>query len=356
MLKRASGSGTVYKLPGRRRRPWVARITTGWKKVTAKRGKYAGKEVSRQTYQTIGYFERKQDALDALVLHRINPISSKQNITLGELYKDWSATRYPKLSKKTAGSYKMAWNYISHHQKEKFKSLRTSHWQTIVDRVFAEGYSKSLLTKIRSLLVQLSEHAMKDDVIDKNYAKLLDMPKFEKKERTRFTDIEVKKIEDAAAKKVPWADTVLMMIYTGFRISEFLSLTRFNVDMESGVITGGAKSEAGKNRPVPINPKIIGYVKKWLDKKGETLVCQNNGKKWTNKQYRIECFYPALKAAGVRKLRPHDCRHTFATMLAEAGVDPLYIKLLLGHTQYSFTADTYTHPDVKKLIEAIKKL
>lgn len=63
ILKRPNGYGTVYKLSGRRRKPWIARVTTGWTTAVAKKGKHAGQEVERQLYQTIGYYETKQEAL-----------------------------------------------------------------------------------------------------------------------------------------------------------------------------------------------------------------------------------------------------------------------------------------------------
>ena len=125
--------------------------------------------------------------------------------------------------------------------------------------------------------------------------------------------------------------------------------------MDAGFITAGIKTDAGKNRVIPIHQKIYKFVKHWHDKQGERLICLN-GKAISTKRYREEFYYPALEKAGVRRLTPHKCRHTFCTMLAEAGADTLAIKNLAGHSDYGFTANTYTHPEIDSLRSAINKL
>lgn len=354
-MKNPNGYGATYKLPGRRRKPWVARITTGWKTVIATRGKRKGQEVPRQVYQIIGYFETRQQARDALALHRVSPAAPKVNMTLAEVYAEWSAGKYKYISKATENNYRAAWKYMAKYEKAKFADLRAGHWQEVIDTCKEQGLSKSSIEKIRTLAVMLSDHAMKNDIINKNYATLVDMPKFETVKKERFTDLEVLQMEKKAA-DVPWADTVLILIYTGLRISEMLGLTRFNIDMDKQVITGGIKTDAGKDRVIPIHPKIKAYVQTWLDRNGDALICNDQGKKISAKKYREDYYYPALDAMEIRRLTPHACRHTFCSRLADAGVDPLYIKELAGHAQYSFTADKYTHPDFERLKQAISKL
>lgn len=355
-LRNPNGFGSVYKLSGRRRRPWVARVTTGWTTVVRKRGKNKGKEMPKQLYQTIGYFETSQEALDALVLHRISPVSPKQNMTLAEVYKEWSEGKYKNISRYTESNYKTAWTYIKPLERSKFRELRTAHWQSIIDRAAEEGKGKSALKKIKTVAMQLNTYAMRNDIVHKNYAEFITIPKFAKKEKDRFSDLEVKKIEDAAAKGVPWVDTVLILIYTGMRISEMLRLTRFSVDLERQLITGGIKTDAGKDRIVPIHPKIATYIKKWYERGGDALICRENGSKMSADYYRKNYYYKALKAAGVRRLVPHACRHTFGSMAAEAGVEPIYIQLMIGHADYAFTANEYTHPAIEALRKAINKL
>lgn len=342
-MRNPNGYGSVYKLKGRRRRPWIARITMGW----APEGK--------QLFQTIGYFETKQQGMDALALHRVNPVSPRANITLEELYQEWSKIKYKHISKSTRDNYKAAWKYIRRFEKIKFKDLRTSHWQSVIDKCTEDKFSRSTLEKIRTLAVMLYEHAVKNDIINKNYAKYIELPRVEKGKKDRFTDLEIKQIEKQAS-VIPWADTILILIYTGMRISEMLNLTRFNVNLELQLITGGVKTEAGKDRIIPIHPKIQEYIQKWYERGGETLICDDDGKRLSAKRYREKMYYPALEAAGVRKLVPHACRHTFGSLMAEAGVEPIYIQKIIGHTDYAFTANEYTHPEIEMLKRAINKI
>jgi hypothetical protein len=83
--------------------------------------------------------------MDALGLHRINPVSPKANMMLGEIYEEWSRGKYKDISKSTKNNYRAAWNYLKAIEKAKFKDLRTNHWQTIVDRCDKEGLSRSSL-------------------------------------------------------------------------------------------------------------------------------------------------------------------------------------------------------------------
>ena len=342
-------------MPGRRRKPWCARITTGWKKTIAKRGKHKGKKVPRQIYQIIGYFETKQEGIDALALHRIDPVSPKANIILEELYEEWSAAKYKSgISRDTINNYKAAWKHVDKLKSAKFKDLRTAHWQKVIDEK-KEVLGHSSLKKIKSLTTLLYNYALKNDIVKKNYAEFIELPRYSKQEKQIFSDLDIQKMFKNAD-TVPWVDTILIMIYTGMRISEMLQLTKFNVDLKKQIITGGIKTEAGKDRVIPINKKIMTYIKKWYEKNGQALICREDGSKMSAKYYREKYYYPALEALEIQKLTPHACRHTFASLMAAANVDPLYTQRIIGHADYAFTANEYTHPEIKELKKAINKI
>lgn len=91
----------------------------------------------------------------------------------------------------------------------------------------------------------------------KDYSAYLDIPSVDpKRKKGAFTDLQMAKLEKLAAEGFPWADTVLMLCYTGFRISEFLALTRFSYNQAENYLQGGTKTRAGKDRIVPVHPKI----------------------------------------------------------------------------------------------------
>lgn len=53
------------------------------------------------------------------------------------------------------------------------------------------------------------------------------------------------------------------------------------------------------------------------------------------------------------KHKPHDCRHTFATLMSNAGADMVSLQKIIGHASYNTTANTYTHKDIDELKKAI---
>ena len=344
-MRNPNGYGTVYCLPGNRRRPWVARITTKWE---------WDKDKQRhvQKYQIIGYFEERPDAMAALAMHRINPVPLKASITLKELYEEWSKGAYRDLTRQTQDNYRAAWKRLKKFGNVKVKEIRTAHFQQVIDSCHAEELSRSSLEKIRIVSVSLMDYAMQNDIVNKNYAKFLRLPKGNDEERNRFSDIEIKKITEV---KDEWTSTVLILIYSGMRIAELLTLTRFNVDFEKGIITAGVKTKAGKNRAIPISPKITKHLKYWHDKNGDTVICDENGKPISAKVFRKK-YYAVLEKAEARRLTPHECRHTCASLLAAAGVPPIVIQRILGHKHYSTTADTYTHLEIEPLKDAIAKI
>ena len=54
--------------------------------------------------------------------------------------------------------------------------------------------------------------------------------------------------------------------------------------------------------------------------------------------------------------KPHDCRHTFATLMSNAGADKISLQKIIGHANYATTANIYTHKDVTELKKAISKI
>lgn len=345
-MKRPNGAGTVRKLGGKRRRPWAAVITTGWDPETGKR---------QQKY--VGYYETYREAEDALILYRLDPMPA-EDATLGSVYREWLATK-GNVSKSARYGYEMTWRTLSRLENVKIKDIRTGQLQRLIDTATKEdgtNYSSGSLSRIKAVVVMIWDYAVKNDLARKNYAKFITLPRNKRREKDCFTALEVQKIRDAAATGVPWADAILIMIYSGFRITEFLSLDRFTVDLEQMTFRAGVKTDAGRNRLVPIHPCILPYVRSRLAQEGERMICKADGTKIDARRFRPDYYYPALERIGVRSLNPHCTRHTFATMLAEARVPAVEIQRLLGHAQYSTTANTYTHLDVNALRDAVGSL
>lgn len=339
-MKLPNGFGSVYKLPGNRRKPWVAKKTTGWD------------ENGKQLYYTIGYFETRSKAMTALVEYNKNPIAERRDITLGELYEEWSKDRYPKISPKTVESYKAAWNHLLILKEERFKDIKTSHIQKVInDMAEIKKLSHSSCHKVKVLAGLLYQYALADDIVDKNYAEFVNLPPSDTKEKEIFTDFEIGSIANLA-KTDKWAKAVLILIYTGMRIGELLNHTKFTVDIENMLFLGGNKTEAGKKKIIPVHLKIQECVMYWYAQGGSYFISRNSTKIKVD-YFRKYLYYPTLEKAGVRKLTPHSTRHTFANLMNRAGVDKTYQQKLIGHANYSTTANIYTHPDIEELRKAI---
>lgn len=213
--------------------------------------------------------------------------------------------------------------------------------------------SKSSINNIVVLIHALSKFAMERDVIIKDYSQFIELPTVEPKyEKGAFNDIQLVKLKQLVAEGFPWADTVLMLCYTGFRINEFLSLTPFSYNIAEDYLIGGSKTVAGKNRIIPVHSMIKPYLTNWLAKNGETIIC-NEGKRINDNWYRSKAFAPVAAAIGSPQATLHWCRHTFATLLNKAGIPELERKRLLGHADKSIT-DHYTHTDIEMLSKWIE--
>lgn len=337
-MRNPNGAGSVYRLKGKRRRPWIARVSTMID--------------GHQVFQTIGYGATKTEALELLAKHKVNPISPKADITFGELYQEWAAAKYPTISKSTQGGYEISWRYLSRWEDIKVADIRTPHIQQAIDACYAEGKSKSMLTKLRTTAAVLLKYAMQNDIIDKNYAEFVQMPKMSKPKKQRFTDLEIKKLWKLQGE--PWVDTALMLIYTGFRLNELLGLTKFNVNLEQRIFQGaGLKTDAGKNRTVPILDEIFPIVQRRYSQCQNYLIETAEGGKVNSDWYRKAIYYPIIERAEISRLSPHCCRHTFISILAEKKVPNTIIQAIVGHASFSTTADNYVHHTPEALREAI---
>lgn len=154
---------------------------------------------------------------------------------------------------------------------------------------------------------------------------------------------------------VPWVDSILIYIYSGWRISELLLMPPENIDLDAGTFPGGLKTESSKNRIVPIHSKIRGFV--------EHRLSINNGIMFTRNGHPISAdtytklFKSTLTSVGISTYHtPHDCRHTFVSLLDSAGANPVCIDRLVGHASKSITTRIYTHKTIAELRNAIEMI
>lgn len=336
--RKGQGSVTFHKAKNR----YYARISSDNKKIG------------------IGYFKTESEAWAAIDKALCSKVTSNYNWTVKDCYDKWSEAHYLTISKSSEGSYKNAWRYFLPIKSMKMRDVKTSHLQQCVD-LGAEKYSRPICEKIRSLASQLCKFAMQEDLINKNYAQFLKLPPMQESETEPFSDDEIKILlendNDDTVK------IILILIYTGFRPSEFFNLEIKNIDIEKWFIRGGAKTDAGRNRIVPISPKIQSYVKYFYSKaklKGQKyLIVNSRGNKLDINNFRNRYFYKTLENLGIledkndRHLTPYSTRHTFATLCDRADIDDNLLIKMMGHTTKKTTDKFYIHKTEEDMQNAI---
>ncbi len=342
-MKKANGNGSISKLSGIRRKPYIARVTLGWDEKTG-----------RQIRKTIGTYVTQKEAQKALIDYLDNPYDlDLSNILFKDVYEKWSKLKYPKVSHSAILGYQSAYNNVEKLHNMKIKDIKARHLQEAIDSCSKGQATKK---KIKFLFGQMFAYAMQNDIITKDYSEFVDIGKAsEESKREPFSNKEIellwKHIDD-----IEFIDTILIMIYSGFRMGELLELETKNIDLINMTMTGGLKTEAGKNRLVPIHPKIFPLIEKRYNKDNQYLIINFKGKKMKYDNYYKEKFIPIMEQLNM-KHRPHDCRHTFATLLSNANANATAIKKMIGHESYATTEKIYTHKDIEELrknVELIK--
>ena len=322
--KRPNGSGTVYRLQGRRSRPWVA----------------------AKNKVIVGYYPTKKDAVEALERLSGQSLTERYNMTFAEVFEAWSAEHYHEVGPKAVEAYNRAFDVFAPLHDKLFRSLRTADFQAVLDPHMAKSHST--VNKYKQLLTQMSSWAIREELISTNFAKFVRLPENVKKEKEIFSDAEIQKLEADGSDA---AKIVLMLLYTGMRIGELFSLPLS--DYHESYVVGGEKTEAGRNRIIPIRPEgklYFAYFAKQAT--GDLLLSGYDGQK-VPANFRRRDYYPLLDRLGIERKTPHATRHTYASRAVKEGLPPEMLQKILGHADYSTTANIYTHIDAQTLVDAV---
>lgn len=324
-LKRANGTGTVYKLQGRRRRPWVA----------------------SKSKTVVGYYETKTAALEALNRLTGRSLDERYNMTFEEVFEAWKLEHYKELTKSGRSQYDISFQVFSPLHKKKFRELRTADFQAALDPHMKKTHST--VSKYKQLITQMSKWAIREELITTNFASFVKLPENVKKEKEIFSDADIKKLEADGSET---AKIILMLIYTGMRIGELFSLLL--EDYHKTYVVGGEKTAAGRNRVIPIRPEGRGYFQYFAAQAdGPLLLSGYTGDK-VAANFRRRNYYPLLDKLGIERKTPHATRHTYASRARKNGMPPEILQKILGHSDYSTTANIYVHTDVEELVKAVE--
>ena len=328
-----NGYGSVTRLKGNRSRPWMV-------KVTMYDEKGHGKQVP------IDYAETEEQANIILAQYNDNPWNIERNkVTLTDLYQRWAKIKLPKLGKSRQDTLKAAFKHCKKYYGVKYRNIRAYQMQECIDSC-GRGYSTQ--AQIKALWGHLDNFAFECDIINKMYSQLTTTPPIPETTREPFTTEQVNalwKIKDE-----PWADSVLVFIYTGFRLNELLGMETEQVDLKQQIFRGGSKTDAGKERIVPIHPRILPFVQAWAQQ-GNKYLMTYEGKKFTPSKY-YKCWSDIMEKIEADKT-PHEARHTFETNLDNANANRKCIDMLMGHKSKDVGNRVYNHKTVEQLKETI---
>lgn len=353
--RRANGEGSVI----RRGKSYSIRITTGW---ALKDGRAV------QQFAEKGGFKSQKAALEYMPKLReeaTRPHSSYEKITFEELYDKLIERHAKRVSKSTMGCYVSAHKHFSEIYSLPFADLNTEDWQLCIDDCQNGIRTKQNMKALGTLMYKLAAELRVFGVnTETNFASLVWLPTDDSESRQPFTLEELGKIKAGASAGIRYADWILAMCYTGFRPSEFLALKKDSFDAERWTLRGGAKTDAGKNRIVPVHPLIRPIIAKQMFASGEYLFSVHKDKPTTLDNFRQACFYPALEALGIQPVpkprekperTPYSTRHTFATLMKSVKGSDKDKAALMGHTSFEMTLH-YQHEDydsLKKIICSI---
>ena len=362
-----NGFGQISELKGMKlRKPFRAMVTVGKTD--------EGRPICK-LLQPEAYFETYNDAYQALMEYNKNPfVMTNAALTVGELYNQWTENYLKYKSESKLHATKTAWRYCESVEHLKVIELRPRHirycMEEATQKIKGEERTASpqIRTRIKTIFNQMLDYAVSYEIVDKNYSRsfriLTPQEEPESKHHITYTDEEMELLW-TNINKLEGIDVFLIQCYSGWRPRELESLLLENINLEEHTMTGGMKTKAGKNRLVPIHPRIFYLVKKRYDESLSlgskylfTTISRVNGKP---RQYNYSDMKRDLKNI-IQTLhlneehKAHDGRAHFITQAKKYNLDEFAIKYIVGHTITDITESVYTSRSTDWLMQEIQKI
>ena len=371
--RRPQGDGTIRKRSDGR---WEGRIIIGHKN--------DGKPIFKSVFGKTQKATLKQ--LHKLIdLYRDIELTEECRMTLGEWLDKWldeymvftikesTIDGYRKMInnqiKRFLGEKQLA--YLTTADVQKFYNHIKYHGRTERHRVHGYALSDNSVRDVHMVLHQALDVAVKERLIVRNPTYGTTIPKKVQTEKQILCDNQLEIFTNAIKNEPYWYDFFYLEIMTGLRRGEICGLKWNDINFTNstlhvrrsisnkqggGVLIGDTKTDAG-TRKIVLSPSVIAMLKE----KQSTAVSEWIFPRPANPMLPLSpnSAYTKLKIilkkADLPMIRFHDLRHTFATHAMKGGVDAKTLANILGHTDASFTLDTYTHVtgDMQKNASAV---
>lgn len=389
MSRRAKGEGTIYYRESRN--CYCSEITIGTDNT--------GKRIKKYFYgKTKKEVKEKMDTYKLL-----NPLPAAateiNEYTVASWFKYWiwnikKRDIKPKSFERYEGIYR---NYIEGSEIGNIPlyKLKLNNLQSYYNRLLDNGKTVSVVKQINTKLKTCLDAAEKNGYIEKNYCKLVELPKEKKENKLEVFTIEQQEKFIEVIKGHKLEMLFLMAISTGLRIGELLGLKWSDIDFDKHTLSvnrsiqrryifdneGNKKLETFEQEPktensyrtVPIPQsifnKLIEYKQLQEEHKKEIkslhnysdndLIFCNEVGNYISPNYPPKLFKTVQNKMGIPKdehIKFHGLRKTYATRLFEKNIPPKTVQILMGHSKIEITLDIYTQVMESKKIEAANEL
>jgi integrase len=300
-------------------------------------------------------------AIEEQVAKRIF-LPSKKIPLFSKVAKDWLEYKKPNLRITTWEVYEgHIKNHFSDLEGFKINRITTATIEKFITTRQKQEMNINTLRKILVTLGQILSYAVKHKYIDHNPLRDAERPRgqgAEVEEKEKVIILNPEQINALLSHTEGQEYRMLFMLatFSGARQGELLGLKWEDVDWENSQVHIQRTFNNGRffttktktsNRKIDLGPKVITELKKWklgCPKNELDLVFPNGaGNPIDHHNLVRRHFGPALEAAGLPKIRFHDLRHTYASLLIEQGENIKYIQTQLGHSSPTVTWNVYAH-------------
>ena len=356
--------------PKKKRTPTHLKLPNGFGSITKRTDKPRRKpfEVRKwfadvQAQKVIGWFATYEEAIAFLVEYNKDPsVYQADSITFEEAYALMAAERYPKIAAATAENYRAVYKYCDELYTRKMADIKLPDLQRVISALSARGVGYASQKKTKQLMHLIWNYVIKYDLV-KNKTDITQHIEIDKHvkvfKKEPFNTRQLGRVAKLIGKNEELGDyarCILMMCYCGCRPSEFLAIKRADVKLKQRYfIVRESKTEAGRDRIVPIHKSVLEHYEyfmgKTVKKNVGNLIVDDKGAAVSYNKFR-GLFAQIMKLVKC-KHTPHECRHTCATWLDNAGANDVATKKILGHACQGVTKGVYTHKTLHELKKAI---
>lgn len=222
-----------------------------------------------------------------------------------------------------------------------------------VSSLVAGGMAPSTVRQTHRVLSLIVGYAVRDGRLVRNVAEGVNLPRAAKPTKRFLTMVEVLALANASGEG---RLVILTLALTGLRFGELVALRVSRVDLmrrridvaESASEVGGVLAfgapKTHQRRSVPIPRSLVDELAALAAGKGQgdLLFTAPEGGPLRLMNFRRRVFDPAVRAAGLGGLTPHELRHTAASLAVSAGANVKAVQRLLGHASAAMTLDVYS--------------